>query len=431
MKKRNFLLALLSCLLIVVFLTGCFDSIPFFGTESSESTSSTSSGPVTKTEYNKAQNKYVYFEKSTDPRELYVPVEEIMAYETKYPECNGTFFKDQFSGENLCIYNSYMYAMENSYTYFCVYVEDNKKSFDHIRKAFCMDTPFMEQNKSWYGEGSSPNPINRFGKSVSFSVEQFTVERWEKKMQALEECRRIVNEIPKEYNTQLEKMEYLYRYVRDNVEYVAYESMADNDYLYDAVCNKKTVCDGYSNMLNLLFNLIGVECCEAAGSNIESFETATPEEKENPGGHTWVVAKIGDKFYNFDPTFEDGASSVNGGKKLFYFGYSDELVSVKYLDCEKRRPKCTDNSRDFQFADITVNSVYGAENIKNVAQLIDNNTKSGKYETVIAIKHATTDAEYRTFFNNILPKLNYGSYFRTEWFSPNKNTLVAIFRVTP
>ena len=79
----------------------------------------------------------------------------------------------------------------------------------------------------------------------------------------------------------------------------------DESYFYDAVCTGKSLCDGYSNMLSILFHLIGVECCEAMG-----------QDNDGQSGHTWVVAKLDGEFYNFDPTFED-TGEVPPGQRLF------------------------------------------------------------------------------------------------------------------
>ena len=72
------------------------------------------------------------FSRSTAPREGYVPITELMEYESIYPKCNGTWFRDQLTGEDLLIYNSYLYALEHRYTWFKLYVEDSDKDFSYI-----------------------------------------------------------------------------------------------------------------------------------------------------------------------------------------------------------------------------------------------------------------------------------------------------------
>ncbi len=329
---------------------------------------------------------FVEFSRSTEPREWYVPISELLEYETQYPDCNGTWFRDQLSGEDLIIYNSYLYALENRFINFTLYVEDNDKDFSYIRELLSLDSPFLEQNYTHY-ENVWKWPTNYIGERISVRMEQFTDSRWKMKMEALAKCRQIVQNIPPEYQTQQAKMEYLYDYVCNNVEYVNYESMADESYFYDAVCNGKTLCDGYSNMLSILFRLIGVECCEAMGTDDDEEQT----------GHTWVVAKLNGEFYNFDPTFEDTNDMPSDQRK--YFGFSDDLVSMYMLDHEEMRPKCTDTSRDFSYADITVSSLTDWNEVKKIAALAEDRLDAGKDTTLIGVRSPVDSELYDLFFN--------------------------------
>lgn len=343
--------------------------------------------------YKKQPDAYVSFEQThQQPREVYVPLEEVMAYKTQYPDCNGTWYRDQLKGEDLLIYNCYLYALEHCYLSFNVYVEDNDRDFSYIREAVSMDTPFIEQNLNQRGEWTSDWPTNYWGEQLCVTIEQFAVGRWEKRMEALEECRRIVDEIPVEYETQLQKMEYLYRYVCDHVEYVAYENMRDEDYLYDAVIKGQTVCDGYSNMLMLLFRLIDVECCEATGFDVD---ISSDEVYEDAGGHTWAVAKVDGQWYNFDPTYGDSEKGEWDWEGM-YFGFSDRRVSKKYMDCEDIRPKCTELARDFPHADLTVSDVTEGAQVKKIVRLVEKRMKEGTAETTVGLHELLTEDKYNT-----------------------------------
>lgn len=372
--------------------------------------------------YKEDPTAFVKFSKSTGIREWVVPISDLMNYESMYPDCNGTWFRDRLTGEDLLIYNSYLFAMENGYIDFTLYVADSDKDFSYIREALSLDSPFLEQNFSEY-ETIFKQPINYRGKSIIVSIEQFTNARWEMKMEALDKCRKIVAGIPETCVTQTQKMEYLYEYVCDHVEYIEYEDMADEDYFYDAVCKGMTVCDGYSNMLNLLFNLIGVECCEAMGSNVEDFGEATEEEMANADGHTWVVAKLDGQFYNFDPTFED-TDGKEGTKR--YFGYSDDLVSVQFLDCEELRPKCTDTSRDFPYVDMILESTTDNNGIKSLAKLIGERAKKGEHETTVAVRKAVTEKEGKTFLQKVVNRTKSVQSISCNW---DRNRGSAVFYI--
>lgn len=330
---------------------------------------------------------FVEFSRSTEPQEWYVPISELLEYETQFPDCNSTWYRDQLSGEDLIIYNSYLYALENRYIGFTVYVEDSDKDFSYIRELVSLDSPFLEQNYTHY-EHIWKRPINYVGKSIHVSMEQFTDKRWDMKMEALDKCRQIVQNMPPAYETQQAKMEYLYDYVCHSVEYVEYESMADESFFYDAVCKGKSLCDGYSNMLLLLFRLIGVECCEVMAY-----------EEDGNSGHTWVVAKLDGVFYNFDPTFEDSSKVQTAQRKNF--GFSDDLVNLMVLEHEQMRPKCTDASRDFIFADITVDSLTDWDAVEKIVKIAEKNLDAGINTTLIGVKSAVDSEMVDLFFDRI------------------------------
>ena len=128
LKKGSLLLLVLN---MFVGLWGCKTETPM--------PSSVPETPVPTTDpvvaaYKKDPGSFVEFSRSTEPRVQYVPIEELMQYESKYPDCNGTWYRDQLSGEDVLIYNSFLYALENRFIHFYVYVEDSDKDFSYIRE---------------------------------------------------------------------------------------------------------------------------------------------------------------------------------------------------------------------------------------------------------------------------------------------------------
>jgi len=341
-----------------------------------------------KEEYKADPAAFVVFHQSVEPRETYIPVEDILAYKSEYSECNGTWFRDQLSQEDLCIYNGFLYAMEHCFTGFALYVQDNDKDFHNVRQAVSLDSPFLEQTNNAVGEYISPRPTNYAGESIYVSADQFNPESWQKKMEALKKCRQIVKEIPSSCTTDQQKMEYLYGYVSQNVKYTSYKDAKNNDYLYDAAITGETNCDGYSNLLNLLFNLAGIESYEGMG--VDEGQVV---------GHTWVVAKMNGQFYNFDPTFE--ATKGEGWETdLVFFGYSDELCPTEKMDCEEQRPKCTDTSRDYHYAHAVISIVNPAE-VEKVVQLCRQRVQEGKYVTLVAVGEGLDQdkvSQFATYF---------------------------------
>lgn len=341
---------------------------------------------------------FVVFSPEDPENELSLPVSEVLAYESRYADCTGTWYRDQLEEEDRLIYNACLYAMEHCHTKFRLYVQDNQKDFSHIREALCLDSPFLEQNIHPDTEIVTIWSGDPHGDRIDFEMKQFTPEQWSLKLDALAACRSIVAGIPESCTTQEAKMEYLYRYVCDHVAYVPYDGTREAAYLYDAVCRGQTICDGYSNMLHLLFRLIGVESVEAMGS-------LSPDagEAQSADGHTWVVARLGDTFYNFDPTHDDSSEGFGDGR-LFYFGVSDERLTVDQLHFEDLRPKCPDTSRDYAFADLVIEDIGNNDQILSAAQLIDRHISDGIDTTMLLVKGVLSQKDLDGFMDRCIGK---------------------------
>lgn len=129
---------------------------------------------------------------------------------------------------------------------------------------------------------------------------------------------------------------------------------------------------------------------------MKDFSTATEEELKDPGGHTWVVAEIDGTYYNFDPTWED-TKQGRWPTDLVYFGFSDTLAPAKYIELEEQRPKCTDTSLDFNYADMVVDDITSYGNVKKIAALLEERAVKSQYITLIGVRYGVTDSAYSNF----------------------------------
>lgn len=409
MKKIIYLPLVLILIFSLLFSTGCT-----FGREEAndEETTDEVTTEVTREIYSKDPSRYIEFYSAEKQQYEYISKSEMTAYRSQYEDCNSTFYRDQLSDQSLLLYNCFLYAMENRLISFMIYVDGFEDDFYRVRELLSLDSPFLEQNHNQY-EYISKRPANEHGERLYIRTEQFSSEKWALKLEALEKCRTIVSEIPAEYETQLQKMEYLYDYVCDNVEYTEYQSTEERNYLYDAVIKGKTICDGYSNMLNLLYRLIGVEACEAL-----SFDEETKK------GHTWVTAKIGDNFYNFDPTFED-TNEFHTTNRV-YFGFSDSTIDADKMKHGDLRPVCEDTSRDFLYAHLAAENLTDYEETSKIASVIKERKYDGIYETIIAVKAESTEEQIRSFMNSLLYTYGGFSSVKVNYYTKNNCTIAVI-----
>lgn len=343
-------------------------------------------------EYQLDPSAFVLFYEDEDAEPVYLLLSDIDTYESQYPDCVSTWYRDQLTGEERTIYNAHLYAMEHCLKGFSLYVADNEKDFNHVRELLALDSPFLEQNINSDGEYIRIWEATEDGEQIYFHLDQFARKRWELKLQALEQCRQIVENIPAQHETQESKMLYLYHYVCDQITYTDYDDHSNQDYLYDAACLGKTVCDGYSNMLALLFNLIDVDTCEMMGSDIQLSADPTEEELDAYEGHTWVAAKIGENYYHFDPTYEDTTDGIQDERTIF-FGVSDAMAPSKYIDYDSMCPACPDDSRDFAFVQLTMANTTEQNEIRNLVTLTDQRAKAKDYITYVLIDTVVNEDE--------------------------------------
>lgn len=355
-------------------------------------------------EYHKAPANFALFRETEDAEPVYLQKQQILEYSSTYADCNSTWYKDQLTGDDLYVYNCMLYAMEHCYTRFNLYVADNQRDYWRVRDALALDSPFLEQNRDPDNENCYVWDPTQDGQQIAFQFDHFAKSNWDLKMEALTQCRQTVEQMAPELTRQEDKMLYLYHYVCDHVEYVDYDSLPGQDYLYDATCKGQTVCDGYSNMLSLLFHLAGIESCESMGSDV-AHEDDTPQENlsRDDSGHTWVVAKLDGTFYNFDPTHEDTLGDFDDGQTIF-FGFSDELLSVKYTDLETLRPKCMDTTRDFRYVDTTLSDAQDAAQVKQLAALTDSRIREGQSVTYVLITEPVSNEQYDRLLDDYINK---------------------------
>lgn len=104
-------------------------------------------------------------------------------------------------------------------------------------------------------------------------------------------------------NTDINKFLDIYKIIGKNVKYKQYSNYIE------AICKKEASCQGYSELLKLALNNIGIDCIIIRGNY---------KEPQHPDytGHAWNQVKINDNWYNCDLTWD--ASKIKEGKKVKY-----------------------------------------------------------------------------------------------------------------
>lgn len=272
------------------------------------------------------QRPHIGFSSGTlfdDSKETVFEATEIGSKITVSSEYRADLFYNTLESNEKTVYTALEYAMENGYSNILIddLLVSDSKTLEKILHYISLDSPLLEQNlryetgdfNTYYDNGILGNAAFD---GFYITVKNFTPEFWNKKLEAVEKAKEIIAQLPDDL-TPTEKADSLYRTVA-SADYFDY-NLQDNEnvfpYLYDALITGKTHCDGYTNAISLLYNMVGIECVE---------KNYTPTDEEI--GHTWNFFRIDEKWYNCDATGGNMIPLKECGMGAGYlFGFSNML----------------------------------------------------------------------------------------------------------
>lgn len=289
--------------------------------------------------------------------------EELKEYQAETDVYNSGVCYNLLSPEEKIVYNALEYAWDNNYNYIYV-VEDagyqDDRDITDIIALMSSDSPLLQQNVDYtvwetgmiFTEYIMGKTVEKDIPGTIVEIDNFTKERTEKVLKAVEEAKKTKIDFG-EAKTDKDKASVIFDYVVENIKYSEDDEEGDFhncDHLYNAVVEKETICDGFSNMFSLLCNINGIKCFEkvydpdmkepdedkeqlttepkkAADDETAVDESAEVDATESNGtGHTWCVALLDGKWYNVDATVtQNNDSDANNIWVDFKFGFSNEL----------------------------------------------------------------------------------------------------------
>ena len=119
------------------------------------------------------------------------------------------------------------------------------------------------------------------------------------------------------------KIKKIYGWICENVVY-DHENLYDDSYLlkytaYAALINGTSVCQGYASLLYRMLLTCGIDCRLISGIG---YSVGTS------GAHAWNIVKLGNRYYNLDPTWDAGEDEYS------FFLLNNESFTGHYRDEE-------------------------------------------------------------------------------------------------
>ncbi|MBQ3085690.1 MAG: hypothetical protein IJC46_09610 [Clostridia bacterium] len=270
-----------------------------------------------------------------------VACERVEDYRGEYRDAAASYYRKAYrqavGDRGELVYGAILYAFDHQYDYVCLPALVREEQLFECAYNAVFDHPLLEENLAMDVVSVRYTYQDKEVLFYEITLPTNDAEHIDKKMVALERAKELVREYsaPAEEETARRLYDWMVRNVR-YIEDADYNDDAPH-YLYDALLNGASNCDGISNAYALLLNLSGIEC----------FNVSSMAEEGEPG-HTWNVLKLNGKYYQADVTAETGFYEVTGENLYLHFARSAEVICNDPYEemVAKLAPPCLDTDRD-------------------------------------------------------------------------------------
>ena len=182
---------------------------------------------------------------------------------------------------------------------------------DHAFRAVMVDHPEIFYVKGYsIGKYMSGNTLKKISFSGTYTMDKEQVESEKLKVDAYVD--KVVANAP-EGAGEFDKIKYVYDYLIRNNEYVP--DSENNQNILSVVDNGRTVCQGYTKMMQLILQKMGIFCTLVNGKACGRNGVPDSEELANAanaewGGHVWNIVRCNGLYYNVDVTWGDAAITL-------------------------------------------------------------------------------------------------------------------------
>lgn len=315
--------------------TGLMLSVLLSGCQIEEILEYVDNSPINKpTESNQLTEKegpFIGFAKTEveSPEEMDpVKLEDLENYTSEYSAYNTYTYYEHLNQPEKLLYHAYEYALDEAQSCFWIeahLLEGMERTAAEVLEFLSLDSAMVGQNYEHrqgeatlsLSEGDTETEAENY---LVVMVDNFERAELRRKKEAIEKAEQIVAEMP-ETATQQEAAEYFYDYLGNNITYET--DIEGREYLYTALCEQRTNCDGYTNAFALLCSMVDIPCIEVISD--------TPMGEI---GHTWNMICLEGQWVHVDCTVSRGdvtSNCKNCREERPYFGFSDELLVYPIL----------------------------------------------------------------------------------------------------
>ena len=250
------------------------------------------------------------------------------------------FYYEQLSEEEKVVYQEIYQGVQNGESTICIHDILPDKA-NRILQNVMYDFPEI----FWLDGGSSSTQYGEtlweHGYTIVEPVYVYTQEeRGQKSAEIERKAEEILASVPAEAG-EYEKIKFIYEYLIRHIDYV--EGAEDNQNIYSALVNGKSVCAGYAKANQYLLNRLGIYC---------TYVTGTAQNEDGIEAHAWNIVRLDGKYYYVDVTWADPIKTEGQmDDSVIIYDYlccsEAELLKTHTLDEGYRYPVC--DSEDWNY----------------------------------------------------------------------------------
>ena len=196
-------------------------------------------------------------------------------------------------------------------------VDITSKDPDEVDLAFravMVDHPEIFYVKGYsIGKYMSGSTLKKIAFSGTYTMSKADVEKKTEEVEAY--VSNVVDNAPKDAG-EFDKIKYVYDYLIRHNDYVV--DSENNQNILSVVEGGRTVCQGYTKMMQLILNRMGMFCTLVNGKACGRNGVPDPDDLANVqnaewGGHVWNIVRCNGMYYNVDVTWGDAAITLMNG----------------------------------------------------------------------------------------------------------------------
>lgn len=316
----------------------------------------------------------------------------------KYDQLCPPYYRNKLSAPDKAIYDRIKLALANPDKKILAGETISDQKYETIIWFVWADNPYISQDLINSLSGGAIPLITYVSMDYNSNDYAKLLDRAD---QALTKAQQIAAQVPAGWSD-YQKVNYLHDYlIAHCIPNVEDKGDPLNNEAYGALIRGKAMCEGYTNAMQLLCDLLGIE------NTVVSYNSFVNTKGEEVEGHTWNVIKMDGAFYHVDLGSDDSIADIGTTPCISYQYFGLTTAEINRLHGVKisrtfdgYMPDCTATADNYFVRNALVFGRYDRDTVAKAMadnyneELADDNIlTSVKFTNAVAYQSAVSDSE--------------------------------------